>query len=124
MGSLSADVVKKCKSKLLETKMDLLNRVKNNELNLARAGDERGGDETDVAVRNLAEDEAVMNQERMRFQLREIEIALAKIEEGSYGICEETDELIEPQRLLAIPWTRLSIEGAEIRESMSRRFAR
>ncbi len=42
----------------------------------------------------------------------------------AYGICEETEELIEEDRLLAIPWTRLSIEGAEIRESVNKRYAR
>ena len=36
----------------------------------------------------------------------------------------ETEEEIEPERLRALPWTRLSIEGAEIRESMTKRYAR
>jgi DnaK suppressor protein len=56
--------------------------------------------------------------------LIEIESALARIQNGTFGICEETDENIEPERLKAIPWTRLSIEGAELRESMGRRYAR
>ena len=51
-------------------------------------------------------------------------MALARIEQGTFGVCEETEEVIESERLLAIPWTRLSIEGAEIREAVSRRFAR
>ena len=54
----------------------------------------------------------------------EIEMALGRIERGSYGICEETEEPIELERLLTIPWTRLSIEGAEIRESIRKRYAR
>ena len=53
----------------------------------------------------------------------EIEFALARIEQGTYGICEETEEPIEVERLLAIPWTRLSIEGAEIREVMTKKYA-
>ena len=61
--------------------------------------------------------------ERLRKRLVEIEMALTRIDQGGYGICEETEELIEPERLRAIPWTRLSIEGAEIRESMKRRYA-
>jgi DnaK suppressor protein len=51
-------------------------------------------------------------------------MALSRIESGTYGICEETEEQIEHERLLAIPWTRLSIEGAEIRESIKKRYAR
>ena len=51
-------------------------------------------------------------------------MALARIEQGCYGICQETGELIEPERLMALPWTSLSIEGAEIRESMNKKYAR
>ena len=59
----------------------------------------------------------------MRNQLLEIEFALARIENGEFGICEETNEPIEEQRLLTIPWTRLSIEGAEIRERYKKHYA-
>ena len=45
------------------------------------------------------------------------------MEQGIFGICEETEEQIEIERLLALPWTRLSIEGAEIREAVRKRFA-
>ena len=60
----------------------------------------------------------------MRNQLLEIEMALARIEQGTFGFCEETEEPIESERLLAIPWTRLSIEGAEMREAVGRKYAR
>ncbi|MCM0605892.1 MAG: TraR/DksA C4-type zinc finger protein [Xanthomonadaceae bacterium] len=56
-------------------------------------------------------------------QLREIDLALERIEQGTYGICEETEEEIEADRLMAIPWTRVSFEGAEIRETNQRRYA-
>ena len=39
------------------------------------------------------------------------------MESGEYGICEQTGEKIELNRLLSLPWTTLSIEGAEIEES-------
>ena len=45
--------------------------------------------------------------------LREIEGALVKFEEGSYGICEGTDEQIERRRLEARPWTRYSVAYKE-----------
>jgi RNA polymerase-binding transcription factor DksA len=38
----------------------------------------------------------------------EIDAALARIRDGSYGICELTGNPIEPERLTAIPWTRFS----------------
>ena len=122
MSPVAEVLVKECKSKLLQAKSDLLNRVKEsrNDLN----NDDKGGDEADQTVRVLAEAEFLSRHERLRNQLMEIENALARIENGSFGICEETDELIEPERLRAIPWTRLSIEGAEIRESMNKKYAR
>ena len=82
------------------------------------------GDEADQTVRTMAESETLSMHERLRHKLQEIEFALSRIESGTFGFCEETEEPIEKDRLLAIPWTRLSIEGAEIRESMQKRYAR
>jgi DnaK suppressor protein len=106
----------------LNAKMDLLNRVKDTRRDLHF--EDKGGDEADQTVRVLAEAETLTLHERLRSQLLEIEMALSRIQSGTYGICEETEEMIESERLLAIPWTRLSIEGAEIRESIKKRYAR
>lgn len=119
---ISEKLVKECKAKLLQSKMELLNRVKEAKSNFDN--EDRGGDEADQTVRVLAEQEFLNMTDRLRNQLMEIESALARIENGSFGFCEETEEVIEPERLKAIPWTRLSIEGAELRESVNRRFAR
>ena len=119
---IEKNLVDQCRKKLLSSKDEILNRVKDNRSQLNN--EERGGDEADQTVRTLAEGEALRMNERLRTQLVEIEMALGRIENGTYGVCEETEEAIEPDRLLAIPWTRLSIEGAEIRESMKKRFAR
>lgn len=120
--AISEKVIQQCKQKLLEKKAEILNRVRENQ-NEYHSRD-RGGDETDQAIDALAEEQFVNTQERLRAQLMDIELALAKIEQGVYGVCEETEEFIEEKRLLAIPWTRLSIEGAEIREDMSKRYAK
>jgi DnaK suppressor protein len=119
---LKPALIAECKSKLQNIKTDLLNRVRDARSQLDNM--ETGGDEADQTVRVLAEQEFVNMQDRLRNQLIEIESALARIENGSFGICEETEESIEPDRLKAIPWTRLSIEGAEIRESLNKRYAR
>jgi DnaK suppressor protein len=119
---VSEKLISECRQKLVQAKTDILNRVK--ESRSALDNEDRGGDEADQTVRVLAEAEFLNMHERMRNQLFEIESALGRIEGGSFGICEETEELIEPERLRAIPWTRLSIEGAEIRESVNKRYAR
>ncbi|MGE3973351.1 MAG: TraR/DksA family transcriptional regulator [Bdellovibrionales bacterium] len=123
MATKRGDVFLECKRKLLEAKANILNRVKQGREALTNSEPE-GGDEADQTARLLQESEFIANQERLRHNLLEIEMALSRIENGNYGICEETEELIEADRLLAIPWTRLSIEGAEIREAMGRRYAK
>jgi RNA polymerase-binding transcription factor DksA len=42
--------------------------------------------------------------------LRDIDDALRKIEDGSYGTCEVCGRQIAPERLAAIPWARLCID--------------
>lgn len=53
---------------------------------------------------------------RERDQLSEIDDAIRRIEDGTYGICEETGKPIGLARLRATPWARLSKEAAEKRE--------
>ena len=122
MTGIASALVKECRELLLTAKAEALNRVRNTRQDLYF--EDKGGDEADQTVRVLAEAETLSMHERLRNQLVEIEMALSRIENGSYGICEETEEMIEPERLRAIPWTRLSIEGAEMRESMQKRYAR
>lgn len=122
MSQISEKLIGECRQKLVQAKTDILNRVK--EARQSLDNDDRGGDEADQTIRVLAEAEFLNMHERLRSQLFEIESALGRIENGSFGQCEETEEPIEPERLRAIPWTRLSIEGAEIRESVNKRYAR
>jgi len=43
-------------------------------------------------------------------KVKQIEVALEKIENGSYGVCEGTGKTIPEARLNAIPWTRYTVE--------------
>lgn len=122
MKVVTETLIQECKSRLLQIKRDILNRVYQARSDLQNL--EKGGDEADQTMAVLQENEFLSAQARMRAQLMEIELALARIESGIFGICEETDEPIESERLRALPWTRLSIEGAEIREAMRKRIAR
>ena len=51
--------------------------------------------------------------------LKEIDVALARIDEGTYGICEGNGKPIEIERLKAIPWTKYSVEYAREMEKNS-----
>ena len=45
--------------------------------------------------------------------LKDIEDALRKMDEGTYGICEECGKPISVKRLTAVPWARYCVECAE-----------
>lgn len=44
--------------------------------------------------------------------IAEVEAALQRIRNGTYGVCEISGKPISPDRLRAIPWTRFSREAA------------
>lgn len=118
---LNNTVLQECKEKLIFKKKQLLNRMI--ELNKEFNSRDVGRDEVDQSMNNLEETTFLATNKQLRFLVAEIDSALNRIQVGKYGICEETEEEIEVPRLMSIPWTRLSIEGAEIREDLHSRFA-
>jgi DnaK suppressor protein len=50
-------------------------------------------------------------------QLAEVEAALERLRLGTYGLCAETGESIDPERLRAVPWTRFCLAAAQRREA-------
>jgi len=74
---------------------------------------DRASSETDRAIELRARD-------RQRKLISKIDAALARIDEGSYGFCEETGEPISLKRLAARPIATLSIEAQERHERRER----
>lgn len=66
----------------------------------------------DMGTDNYEQEFTLGLMEKDRNLLREINSALAKIQDGSYGICEGTGNPINKPRLEAQPWARYSIEHA------------
>ncbi len=57
--------------------------------------------------------------------LNEVEEAILRIKEGTYGVCEVTGEDIDKERLTAVPFARYSIEGqAEFEKNQRRKVDR
>ncbi len=56
---------------------------------------------------------AVCNLDREFNQLRDARAALRRIQEGSFGTCQECDEDIHPKRLAAAPWATFCIRRQE-----------
>ena len=74
---------------------------------------DRASSETDRAIELRARD-------RQRKLIAKINSALQRIEDGSYGYCEETGEPISIKRLEARPIATLSIESQERHERRER----
>ncbi|MEO6002661.1 MAG: TraR/DksA family transcriptional regulator [Opitutus sp.] len=57
-------------------------------------------------------------------RLFEVDCALQRIHDGTYGVCEETGRAILPERLRAVPWTRYCRTAAEKQETSLGRSSR
>jgi DnaK suppressor protein len=66
----------------------------------------------DMGTDNYEQEFTLGLMEKDRKLLRDINSALGKIQDGSYGICEGTGQPISRARLEAQPWARFSIEYA------------
>jgi DnaK suppressor protein len=120
MDESRGSLYQECKKRLMKVKQEKLNNMMSFDASLSN---HINGDEGDMSQAIEDQHTAIAQRERVTRELKEIDQALQRIEDGEYGVCEETEEEIEEKRLLAIPWTRLSLEGAEIRERQRKRFA-
>jgi len=105
--------------KLIEWREDILKEAKETLQHLQDESQnhpdlaDRASSETDRAIELRARD-------RQRKLIAKIDAALARIEDGTYGFCEETGETISIKRLEARPIATLSIEAQERHERRER----
>lgn len=77
-------------------------------------------DPTDVATYNADRQLELRTRDRLRKLVRKIDQALDRIEDGTYGYCEETGDPIGARRLDARPIATLSLEAQEMHEREER----
>lgn len=114
---LGQETIEKIKVKLVEEKLKILQRLQKEVEERDRLRDKQAvGDEADNASQMEFENifNVLSNIEVAR--LRQIEEALRRIEEGTYGICEVCGEPIEEARLLAQPFATKCIYCLESEE--------
>jgi DnaK suppressor protein len=100
------------KSELLKESSETLNHLQEESLSEPDIAD-RASLETDRALE-------LRTRDRERKLISKIDEALIRIEDGTYGFCEETGEPIGIKRLEARPIATLSIEAQERHERMER----
>ena len=107
------------RAKLLDWREDILREAKETLQHLQEENQnhpdlaDRASSETDRAIELRARD-------RQRKLISKIDEALARIEDGTYGYCEETGEPIGVARLEARPIATLSLEAQERHERRER----
>lgn len=79
-------------------------------------------DLVDVASNELERSLDLRSRDRQRKLINKIDDALRRIEQGTYGYCEETGEPISLRRLEARPIATLSIEAQERHERLERSY--
>jgi DnaK suppressor protein len=84
-------------------------------------GEARQGDEADQATEDAEVALETRLMDRDAKLLREVERALEKVRNGTYGLCEGTDESIGYARLKLRPWTRHSVVYKEELEREAKR---
>ena len=109
------------RQKLLQWRMELLEEVNETRTNLK----ETSLVEPDLGVRASVEADRSLElrtRDRARKLISKIDEALARIEGGSYGYCEETNEAIGIKRLEARPIATLSLEAQERHERIEKTY--
>jgi len=93
--------------------------AKRNEL-LASTGDreeiliEHAAEEFDRLQQQLNREVAIRNLDRESKLLKQVQSALGRIEEESFGVCLRCDERIPERRLKAVPWAAYCVPCQEI----------
>jgi DnaK suppressor protein len=100
------------KDEILKEARDTLQHLQDENQNHPDLAD-RASSETDRAIELRARD-------RQRKLIAKIEAAIQRIDDGTYGYCEETGEPISLKRLEARPIATLSIEAQERHERRER----
>ncbi|MFQ5464389.1 MAG: TraR/DksA family transcriptional regulator [Thermodesulfobacteriota bacterium] len=95
---------------LLEAKARILSGVSQKARSESTVLKPEMGDIYDIASSERERDLALTLGDRDRKKLGEIERALERIDDGTYGECEECGEPVEQGRLKALPFTRVCVE--------------
>jgi DnaK suppressor protein len=104
-----------------ESSEDVVERLVEVQSNLTAQLSELDGDENELAVDdNFADSGQVAAEEgenralaaQLRDQLDDVERALAKLDDGTYGSCEVCSQAVGADRLEAVPTARFCIEHA------------
>ena len=109
------------RQKLLNWKKELL-KESSQTLNNLQNENEAKPDITDRASEEIDRSFELRTRDRERKLINKINAALQRIEDGSYGYCDETGDPISIKRLEARPVATLTLEAQEMHEKAEKRI--
>ena len=111
------------KKMLLDEKSKILKHLESLSDSAEEDLEQGSGDQVDIASLEINQANLQKIGKRETFLLKKIDLALKKIDEGSYGLCESCGEEIAVPRLMARPVAQLCIDCKTEQESMERRYS-
>ena len=98
--------IERYRTLLLNEERRLLAIIKRKKENVRTIGGDSVPDAGDASYEGEVREEQAREAENASGTLKEVRLALARIDAGTFGRCEEDGEHINAKRLEAIPWTR------------------
>ena len=114
--------MEKFKALLLQAKIKIMNGGILRSTEDLQVSTDDLSDEADLASSVINQQVTFNMRQRELIKLKAIDEALYKVEQGTYGHCEECDEGIGEKRLENQPWTSLCITHAEELERENMKF--
>ncbi|HEV2171585.1 MAG TPA: TraR/DksA family transcriptional regulator [Candidatus Binatus sp.] len=125
VGANRIKFLAKAREQLLETKSKLLGEIDSEQRAEREGNKDEGMDTYDLASEERDREINFILSDRERVKLQQIDDALARLDDGSYGICESCGLEIAEERLAAMPFSRLCRDcqqDQEREEKSQRRF--
>ena len=98
------------KQRLLDKERELLADIARFEAQARAAGETEVGDDSDAAITSEGVSESLHQDALASRTLVEVQDALRRIAQGTYGKCIDCGREIEPARLQAIPWAQYCLK--------------
>jgi len=108
--------------KLIDWKKELLKESSHTLNNLQKEENASKPDLTDRATEEIERSFELRTRDRERKLINKIDEALKRIDNGSYGYCEESGEPIGVKRLEARPVATMSLEAQELHEKKEKKL--
>jgi DnaK suppressor protein len=110
------------KKELLKEKTVLLQGISTKMKGSPKTGDPEGGDVCDIASSDRERELRLRLSERGREKLKEIEEALERIEDGSFGLCDRCGCKIPKGRLKVMPFSTTCVACKAIQEKQRKLY--